>query len=792
MLSGLRRLASNRSGGDAGASSSSRPRAAIPSGQATAAAQDPIIALLPRIAAGEPIDDMQIGLSVRLRDVFWDNGQLARGGSEYVDNLPHDVQVRFRDALRARRQAFQQRLAAGTTGTPETSPLVARLYDAVFTEIEPVLDRFALNDKINDLALEAPNLKRYMTQTGLRPRSGDAWLESLSSDRQTRVQDAIADRNAIRNIGSRILAASTILADPAIDVSTAAARIDRSAQDLGRLFNDSGLTERGAQYVSRLGLDRAAAIEYNLYRRNSQRGSADLNLDEWQAQLAGDAAHPMHAPESPRRAAIASAQAGPSTQDPILALLPSIAAGVPIAAMQAGVGIRLRTLFNETGAISPAGREYRDTLGHADRARFRNALASRRQAYRQAVAAQATASSSQHYDNAFVQISPVLDRFALNEPMTRLIHDVRAVRDYFTMYGLTARGEEWVQSLSEDQQTRVRGVVADRNAIRNLGGSLPSISAFLADPANDLHAAASTLGFDVQDLHRLFNESGLTERGTQYVSSMDPDDGAAVLHNIQLRQSRSGAWLPPAYTQSVPTAPSSSANAGLDRDAWQPQSMGEALHGSPAHSDPHDELKSIVDDLGEVPIAALQPRVSVPLSEYFVEDEGVTELGHRFLRTLNAQVQIRLELALRIPGDVMAFYEFMAIRDRFAIGVPRRNLLEQAPRLAAYLSESGLVRGRGEDWVRRLPAERQAPIARAIADRRLIQAIGPRFIAISSTFSNAANDMNEVARTAGVSVQDLGRFLTEDGLTELGQPFLQTCGIRTRQAIEANLALRRA
>jgi hypothetical protein len=52
--------------------------------------------------------------------------------------------------------------------------------------------------------------------------------------------------------------------------------------------------------------------------------------------------------------------------------------------------------------------------------------------------------------------------------------------------------------------------------------------------------------------------------------------------------------------------------------------------------------------------------------------------------------------------------------------------------------------------------------------------------------------MDEVARTAGVPAQDLGRFLTEDGLTELGQQFLQTCGIRTRQVIEANLALRHA
>ena len=163
------------------------------------------MALLPRIAAGEPIDDMQAGQSTWLRNVFYDNGSLATGGGAYFDSLGNEDKVQFLEALRLRRQVFRQRAEAGTSGAPETSQLVARLYESAYTEIAPVLDRYALNDKMNDLAAEAPSLKRYMTQTGPRPGSGEAWVGSLSHERQTRVRDAVADRNAIRNIGGQRL-----------------------------------------------------------------------------------------------------------------------------------------------------------------------------------------------------------------------------------------------------------------------------------------------------------------------------------------------------------------------------------------------------------------------------------------------------------------------------------------------------------------------------------------------------------------------------------------------------------
>lgn len=980
-LSGLRRLASNRSGGDAGAPSSSRPRAAIPAGQASTPAPNPIMALLPRIAAGEPIDQMQIGQSVWLRNVFYDNGRLATTGRAYIDAMEPDDQVQVRAALRARRQLYQQQVAARTTGTQQTPQLNVRDCDEAYTEMEPVLDRFALNEKFTDLANDAPSVRQYLSQAGLHPRHGEAWLANLSGDRQTRVRDAVADRNAIQNIGgARLVAASEVLANPANDLSAAAARIGRSTQDLERLFNDAGLTERGRQYASRLGLDRAATIEYSAYLRNIRRpaiaspafslsipatpasqseaelnmdawraqlmgqpahaspaaahspessfampptpsggwgwdlnadadagqsnwhdgatsaaapysrefslsipgtplsdansslnldawnaqltgqpahsspaqtyspelsfampqtpsggwgwdlnadadagpsnrhdeatsaaptysrefslsvpatpaSDADLNLEEWHAQLASEAAQPMHAPESPRPAAIPSVAAGPSTQDPILALIPSIAAGVPITTMQAGlrVPVRLRDLFNERGYPLPTGREYRDNLAPENRARFRNALALRRQVFQQVPPAQPPRPALHRYANApFELIAPGLERFALNEKMKHLDRDVPALSPYLCMYGLTAHGEEWFGNLTEYQQTLVSIVIADRNAIRNLGARLPQISAFLSDPANSLPAAAAMFDCEVTDLYRLFTESGLTERGLQYASRMDPDAGAAVLQNIQLRQSRSAPPLSPAYSLSVPATPSSSTNSELNLDAWQAQLMGEAGQESPAHVDPHDELRSIVDDLGRVPLSELQERVHVPLSEYFVRGEGVTELGHRFIRTLSEQQQMHLDFALRIPGDVMAYYDFTAIRDRFAIGAPRASLLQQAPRVRHYLSESGLNRNAGEGWFQRLPAERQAVVARALADRRIVQAIGPRFAKISSTFSNAANDMDAVARRARVPLQDLNRFLTEDGLTELGEQFVQTCGIHTRQVIEANLALRHA
>jgi hypothetical protein len=1032
MFAGLSNRGSNRPDASATAPSSSRPRAAIRSGQAAAPAQDPILALLPSIAAGVPIDEMQAGQSAWLRSVFYENGHLATGGREYIESLGHDDQIRLRDALRERRHLYRQQ------GTQSTEPMqsLAQTNENIFAAIAPVLDRFALNESMANLEREVPIIRQCLLSTTLARKNGEAWLRSLSEDHQTRVLEALADRNAIRQIGPHLVAASAMLANPAIDVSAAAAAIGRSAQDLLRLAHDAGLTERGAQYLSRLPAEQQAAVQYNFQVRNSQRGvipspdyslsvpvtpssasNLDLNLDAWRAQLVGDLPHessvsgpgssfvmpsspsygwaldhgagegsshwqedaasaplahspqfswpvspmgepphgygspasippsessfampatpsggwmfdlnagegsshwhdntdsvppadspafslsipatpssssnfrfdlnldawqaeligetdqgspaPMHEPEPPAamlrrsspqrpaahrgdssgagpsslptRAAAAPARATAHTEDPILALLPSIAAGVPIDEMQVGLSVRLRNVFAENGSMATRGREYFDRLGYDDKGRFLEALRLRRQAHQQRVAmqpAEPMQSLSQIYENAFLEIAPVLDRFALNEKVTELAQEAPAVRLYLTTAGLNARnGEAWLRSLSDDRETRVREAIADRTAIQNLGRYIVQISSALADPATDLATVASRLGCNLHDLHRLFTDSGLTETGTQYLARVRPERRLRVEQNIQLRNSRrdamaaptpepsfvmpstpSGGWqwdmhagegsshaqddapampaaLSPAFSLSIPATPSEDAGLALDLGAWHAQLMGAPAAVAPAPLTPHEELATLVDALGAVPMRDLQQRVRVPLAEYFVQGEGITERGFHFFNTLSEQQQMRLQFALRIPHDVLTYYRICSVLDQYEAGVSPAALRPQMRNLSAYLTdEGGLARTAGAAWYQGLSPERQARIARATADRRIINSIGPRFVQISSTFSNPANDMERVARRARVPVQDLNRFLTDDGLTPLGQRFLDTLDRRTRQVIEANLALRR-
>ena len=948
------------------------------------------MALLPRIAAGEPIDDMQAGQSTWLRNVFYDNGSLATGGGAYFDNLGNEDKVQFLEALRLRRQVFRQRAEAGTSGAPETSQLVARLYESAYTEIAPVLDRYALNDKMNDLAAEAPSLKRYMTQTGPRPGSGEAWVGSLSHERQTRVRDAVADRNAIRNIGGqRLVAASKVLADPANGLSVAAARIDRSEQDLERLFNDSGLTDRGTQYLSRLPQERAATIQYNFQLRNSRRAAmpspafslsvpatpasqseAELNLDAWRAQLMGQPAHaspvPAHSPEasfampqtpsggwgwdlnsgadagpsnwhdeaasaapayspessfampqtpsggwtsslntgaeagppnwqndvasaaphyarefslsvpatpssgadshlgldawnaqltgqpahgSPARTystepsfAVpqtpsggwewdlnSSADAGPSNwhdeaasaappysrefslslpatpaegagaganlnlaewhehlmggpRDPFVALLPSIEAGIPIDQIQDGRSTWLRHFISEEGDLLPNGRARIDLMSNDDKARVLDGLERRRQAYQRRTAC----------ESAFSEISPFLDRFALNEKVTDLAEEAPTIRRYLAPTGLNPRrGESWLANLSENAQARVRAAIADRTAIQNLGRYLVQISELLADPNSDLPRVAARLGGNLEDLQRLFNDSGLTERGAQYVARLRPERQAQILQNMQLRYGRREA-IPASAPESsfaMPAMPSGRRQRDLNAGEGPSHRQYTAPH---AFMDPHAaELRSILDDIGRVPLSALQYRVSVPLDEYFVPDEGITEKGFQFLKTLSELQQMNLQLALSIPRDVMTFHEINALIERYEAGVAGAALRREMPNLSSYLTDSGGFGARGgRVWFRNLRPDRQARIARAMENRQIIIAIGPHFLSMSSTFSNPANDMESVARRASASVEQVRRFLTEEGLTPLGQRFVETCDPRTRQLIEANIALR--
>ncbi len=918
------------------------------------------MALLPRIAAGVPIDEMQIGQSVWLLNVFWDDGRLSpSGGREYVGNLAQDDQVRFRDALKARRQVFRQRAAAGTTGTPETSPLVARLYDSVFAEIVPVLDRFALNNKINDLALEAPNLKRYLTKTGLRPGGGETWLESLSEGQQTRVRNAIADRNAIRNIGPRIVTASNILANPANDLATAAAGIGCSVQDLMRLVHDSGLTERGRQYLPSLGLEREHTVEYNLQLRNRQRSAMlssgfsfsipatpasganlDLDLPAWQAELMGAPAQgspaaayspqssfgmpptpsggwqldfnagegssnwhddassvpPVHSPElgfaMPATTLAGSAFAPDPEAWPAYAMgYPAYGSPAPASTPESSFAMPPTPSggwlsdFNagedpshgqddaqsapppHSPAFSLSVPATPSESSHPDadlnlaawRAHLMGASAqgspeqthepepslatSRRSPPPRSAANLADASGArpiqtltQMYENAFSEIAPVLDRYALNEKVTELAQEVPSIRLYLTKTGLNPRnGEAWLTRLSENAQGRVRDAIADRTAIQNLRQHLVQISGLLANPANDLPQVAASIGVDLHDLLRLFNDSGLTERGAQYVSLLRPQRQTQILHKLQLRNSQreampaptpessfvmpatpSGGWnwdhdagegtshwqdattsMPrapsPTFSLSIPATPAASSDLALNLDAWQAQLIGEHAAASPAQIDPHEALRSIVGDLGRVSIADLQQRIGVPLDEYFVPDEGITEKGFRFLKTLSERDQMHLQLVLPIPHDVMRFHEVCSVLDQYEAGVPVSVLRAQVPAVRAYLREDGaLVRGGGTEWFRRLPQERQARIALALENRQIINAIAPRFVQISSSFSNPGNDMHRVARGGGVTAEQLARFLTEDGLTALGRRFVSALDQRTRQLVEANLALRRA
>ncbi len=1026
------------------------------------------MALLPQIAAGVEIEEMQVGLSVRLREVFYDNGSLASGGRTYFDTLSPENQARFRSALRARRQLYQERVA-------EPTAQLAQQYQQAFAEIEPVLDRYALNEEVKHLAREVPAVIDYLTKTYTR----EAWLQSLTPEQQTRVRDAIADRHAIRNVHTRLGAASEILANPAIDVASAAEGIGRNAQDLMRLFTDSGPTERCRQLMLRLPPDRVATIERNFQLRNSRRAAmsspafslsipatpasganfdldlpawqaqlmgvpsqgtpaaaytpessfrmpptpsggwqwdlntdadagpsngqddatsaappysrefslsipatpasdADLHLDAWRAQLMGAPAYGSPAqpytPESsfampatpsggwqwdlneegsphgqddvqsvppPHSPAFSlSVPATPASdanlnvdawraqlmaRDPFVALLPSVAAGIPIGQINDGQSVWLRHFISEEGNLLPQGRVYVDRLSNDDQGRVFDALALRQQAHRQpaataaaeptqtsrpsrdpfvallpsisagvpidrindgqsvwlrhfiseegdllpqgrvyidrlsnddqfhvldalrlrrqahqpraaTAAAEPTQSLSQRYQNAFSEIEPVLDHYALHGQLMSLAEEAPSIRRYLTKTGLHPRhGEAWLTHLSENAQARVRDAIADRTAIHNLREHLVQISELLANPANDLGQVAASIGADLHDLLRLFNDSGLTERGAQYLSRRRPEQHAQILQNLQLRNSQrdtmpaptpessfvmpatpSGGWhwdhdpgegtshwqdattsMPrapsPTFSLSIPATPAASSDLALNLDEWQAQLIGEIAAASPAQVDPHEALRSIVGDLGRVPVAELQQRINVPLDEYFVPDEGITEKGFRFLKTLSEEQQTQLQLALAIPRDVMAFHEINALIDRYEVGVANAELRRDMPNFSSFLTEGGsLGRSGGTVWFRHLPPGRQARIALAIENRQIINAIGPRFVQISSTFSNPANDMDSVARRGRVTAEQLARFLTEDGLTPLGQRFLATLDNRTRQLVEANLALRRA
>ena len=1030
------------------------------------------MALLPSIAAGIPIDEMQSGQNTWLRTVFYDNGSLATGGRAYFDNLAPDDQIRFLDALRARRQVFQQQAAMQAT---ETTPSLAQLYQNAFAEIEPVLDRYATNEKFKDLANDAPAIRIYLSLTGLSPRNGAAWLQSLSGAQQTRVLEAIADRNAVRNIGSRLLAASKILADPANDVSSAAAGIERSAEDLLRLCNDSGLTERGRQYLPSLSFERQSTIEYNFSLRSRRRpaipspafslsvpptpaSDSNLDLDAWRAQLIGTPAHgspmpatsqesvfsfpptpaggwqanldtgegtshwhhgatsaaPAHSsvssfslPPTPAGGWQANLDAGegtshwhhgatspPPAHSPISSFslpptppggwqanldtgegtshwhhdatspppahspvssfslpptppggwqanldtgegashwhhgatsaapahspvssfslpptppggwqanldtgegtshwhhgatsaapahssvssfsLPPTPAGGWQANLDAGEGTSHwhhgatstpparspESLFSlpptpsggwlpdlnaregsphwhdEAASAPPAySREFSLSLpatpaagSHLDLnldawheqlvgepirpmqpprspspvhrppvapstdVHAGDASGSRNPrlppSYGSVAAAAKARQARERHQKAFAEIAPVLGRYAVDEKITEVAQEAPSIITFMTKAGLKApQGEAWYANLNEDQQTLVREAINDRNAMQNIGRYMVQISELFADPANDLSAVATRTGLDLQDLRRVFTESGMTERGAQYLSRLRSERQIRVTQNIQLRNLPFRSITVPDVGATLPRP------WLLDTAAGEGSSRGQGTSSRAPRAPDEQQLASIVDAIGTVPIGDLQHRVAVPLADYFVPGDGITEKGFRFLRTLSEQQQTHLQFALSIPRDVMTFYEINALLDRYEAGVANGELRPEMPNLSSYLTEGGgLGRMGGTVWFRHLPPDRQARITRAIENRQIITAIGPRFTKIASTFSNPANDMDRVARRAGVSVEQLARFLTEDGLTPLGQRFLDTCDNRTRQVIEANIAMRR-
>ena len=910
------------------------------------------MALLPSIAAGVPIDEMQSGQNTWLRTVFYDNGSLATGGRAYFDNLAPDDQIRFLDALRARRQVFQQQAAMQAT---ETTPSLAQLYQNAFAEIEPVLDRYATNEKFKDLANDAPAIRIYLSLTGLSPRNGAAWLQSLSGAQQTRVLEAIADRNAVRNIGSRLLAASKILADPANDVSSAAAGIERSAEDLLRLCNDSGLTERGRQYLPSLSFERQSTIEYNFSLRSRRRpaipspafslsvpptpaSDSNLDLDAWRAQLIGTPAHgsPMPATSqeslfsfpptpaggwqanldagegashwhhgatsaAPAHSSVSSfslpptppggwqanldtgegtshwhhgaTSAAPAHSSVSSFSLPPTPAGGWQANLDAGEGTSHwhhgatstpparspESLFSlpptpsggwlpdlnaregsphwhdEAASAPPAySREFSLSLpatpaagSHLDLnldawheqlvgepirpmqpprspspvhrppvapstdVHAGDASGSRNPrlppSYGSVAAAAKARQARERHQKAFAEIAPVLGRYAVDEKITEVAQEAPSIITFMTKAGLKApQGEAWYANLNEDQQTLVREAINDRNAMQNIGRYMVQISELFADPANDLSAVATRTGLDLQDLRRVFTESGMTERGAQYLSRLRSERQIRVTQNIQLRNLPFRSITVPDVGATLPRP------WLLDTAAGEGSSRGQGTSSRAPRAPDEQQLASIVDAIGTVPIGDLQHRVAVPLADYFVPGDGITEKGFRFLRTLSEQQQTHLQFALSIPRDVMTFYEINALLDRYEAGVANGELRPEMPNLSSYLTEGGgLGRMGGTVWFRHLPPDRQARITRAIENRQIITAIGPRFTKIASTFSNPANDMDRVARRAGVSVEQLARFLTEDGLTPLGQRFLDTCDNRTRQVIEANIAMRR-
>jgi len=244
--------------------------------------------------------------------------------------------------------------------------------------------------------------------------------------------------------------------------------------------------------------------------------------------------------------------------------------------------------------------------------------------------------------------------------------------------------------------------------------------------------------------------------------------------------------------------------AALPANAWRPPEYCS-------------EIMAILDDYASgVPNHELQARFPGLLSQYLSENGHVMLKGLALRDALPAGDRKRFDQAvdsrrqlLRKPtwrdipvvgapitqsdsSDNHIYREIHAVLDAYATGARVVDLEQKCSglRLRYYLSDDGLSKRGGRSLFNNLDQARQTLLLEAIADRHAINRIAPHFVAATRAFADPLRPMKRVARKAGIDVADLVRFLTETGLTERGRLYVSSCDAQTRQAIEANLALR--
>ena len=142
------------------------------------------------------------------------------------------------------------------------------------------------------------------------------------------------------------------------------------------------------------------------------------------------------------------------------------------------------------------------------------------------------------------------------------------------------------------------------------------------------------------------------------------------------------------------------------------------------------------------------------------------------------------------------YYEIMSVLDRYALGVPISDLQRQIENpedkfiLKNYLKADGGLNSNGQKFARQLHPRDMERLNKAIKNRQAILRIDEmRFCRAAEAFAKPGQSLAEVAQQAGVPEDDLRRFLTESGLTDLGEAFVATLNKEFQSIIRARIEL---